>query len=394
MRKIDPQETSFSAERLTKINSTMQRYVDEKKLAGIVTLVAQQGKVVHAEKFGMQNMAANIPMAFDTLFRIYSMTKPITSAALMMLHENARFHLSDPVSNYFPEFATLKVYAADGTLEEPRQQMSIRHLLSHTAGLSYGWHPTSPVDKLYREAKLLDWSVSPRELVQKMGELPLRFHPGACWHYSVATDLAGALVEVIADMPFADFLQEKIFGPLGMVDTGFYVSDAQRARFASNYGPHEENVIKVIDAAETSAYCTPNARQSGGGGLVGTTSDYLQFAQLMLNGGELDGVRLLGRKTVELMTQNHLEPALMPIGIEEPWPGVGFGLGFSVVTDVAQTQMPGSVGNHGWGGAANTRFWIDPLEKLVGIIMLQYMPSGTYPVADDFESLVYQALVN
>lgn len=393
MHKADPQGLGFSVDRLERINTVMERYVDERKLAGIVTLVARHGQVAHAEKFGMQDMEADIPMAFDTIFRIYSMTKPITSVALMMLHEEARFHLSDPVANYLPEFADLKVYGPDGELVEPRHPMNITHLLTHTAGLSYGWHETAPVDELYRNAEVLNWDISPRELVRILGEIPLRYHPGTCWHYSVATDVVGALVEVLADMPFADFLQEKIFDRLGMADTSFYVSPEQLPRFASNYGPCEEKTIKAIDAAGTSDYCKPNVRQSGGGGLVSTTSDYLQFAQLMLNGGELDGVRLLGRKTVELMTQNHLAPSMLPMQISEPMHGIGFGLGFSVLVDVAQSQMAGSPGNHGWGGAANTRFWIDPVEKIVSIIMLQYMPPGTYPVADDFESLVYQALV-
>ena len=394
MHKVDPQEVGFSAARLEKINPIMQRYVDEKKLAGIITLAARQGKVVHAEKFGMQEIAANKPMAFDTIFRIYSMTKPIASVALMMLHEEARFHLSDPVAKYLPEFSDMKVYGVDGELEDARREMTIRHLLTHTSGLSYGFHPTAPVDQLYHKAKPLDFGVSPREMVRILGDLPLRYHPGKVWHYSVATDVVGTLIEVLADMPFADFLQEKIFNPLGMVDTGFYVSPEQQGRFAANYGPCKENGLKVIDGVETSPYCTPNVRQSGGGGLVSTTSDYLQFSQLVLNRGELDGVRLLGRKTVELMTQNHLAPSMFPMQLGDTMPGIGFGLGFSVVMDVAQTQLPGSAGTHGWGGAANTHFWLDPVEEMLGIIMLQYMPSGTYPVIQDFKSLVYQALVD
>lgn len=394
MRKFEPQEVGFDATRLERINATMQRYVDEGKLAGIVSLVARHGKVAHAEKFGMQNIEADIPMAFDTVFRIYSMTKPIASAALMMLHEDARFHLNDPVSKYLPEFSALKVYGADGKHDDSCRPMTVHHLLTHTAGLSYGFDPNDPIDKLYNQAKPLQWSLSPREMVRVLGELPLRFHPGDNWHYSVATDVVGALVEVIADRPFGDFLQEKIFDPLGMVDTSFYVSDAQRDRFAANYGPCKKKGIKVIDAPESSDYCVPNVRQSGGGGLVSTMADYLQFSQLMLNGGELDGVRLLGRKTVNLMAQNHLPQSMMPIAISDPMSGIGFGLGFGVITDLAQTQNAGSAGTFSWGGAANTTFWLDPAEDLLAILMLQYMPTGTYPVNQDFRSLVYQALVD
>lgn len=392
MKTTTPEEAGFSSERLSHIAPTMQQYVDENKLAGIITLIARHGKIVHLEKVGMQNIEAKIPMAFDSLFRIYSMTKPITSVALMMLHEQARCHLTDPVSKYFPGFDNVKVYE-DGNLVEPRRPVTIHHLLTHTAGLAYGWEETA-VDKLYEKANLLAYEHSSSEFIRRLTELPLKFHPGTVWHYSVATDVVGYLVEAIADMSFGDYLQEKIFGPLGMSDTAFGVPAHKIDRFAANYGPCETSSIKVIDVPAESDYVSPMVRQSGGGGLVSTMADYYRFAQLMLDRGELDGVRLLGPKTVELMTQNHLPANMFPIAVGEPIPGIGFGLGFSVTMDLPATRAVGSPGNHGWGGAANTHFWLDPVEDLLGIIMLQYMPAGTYPVNDDFQILTYQALIS
>ncbi|MEM7127338.1 MAG: serine hydrolase domain-containing protein [Chloroflexota bacterium] len=392
MNLTAPEEVGFSSARLSRIQPTMQKYIDDEKLAGIVTLIARHGQVIHLEKVGMQNKETDNLLSFDTLFRIYSMTKPITSVALMMLHEQARFHLADPVSTYLPAFEQVKVYEY-GKLVDPVRPMTIHDLLTHTSGLVYGWGD-APVDKLYQDAELLAPNVSSTEFIQRLAQLPLKFHPGMVWSYSVSTDLVGYLVEVIADMPFWDYLQENIFSPLGMNDTSFSVPAGKIDRLATNYGPCETNKIKAIDLPEESQYAKPMVRQSGGGGLISTMADYYRFAQLVLNRGELDGVRLLGPKTVELMTQNHLPSYMFPLAIGDPMPGIGFGLGFSVITDLPLTRMAGSPGNYGWGGAANTQFWIDPVEDLLAIIMLQYMPSGTYPVVSDFQSLVYQAVIS
>ncbi|MDH4138691.1 MAG: beta-lactamase family protein [Anaerolineae bacterium] len=394
MKITAPEEFGFSPDRLKRIDAVMQRYVDQKTLAGIVTLVARRGGVVHFEKFGYQDVETSKPMELDTIFRIYSMTKPITSVALMMLFEHGLVRLTDPVTKFIPEFKKVKVFVNEGKLADLEREITIHDLLTHTAGLSYGDDEDSPVDGLYREADLFNGGITLEEMIRRIADLPLANQPGQVWRYSVATDVVGYLVEVISDMSLAEFFDEKIFRPLGMEDTAFSVPPDKIDRFATLYGKTEKSALDLIDMATGGDYF--NVRlHSGGHGLVSTTADYLRFAQLVLNKGELDGVCLLGPKTVELMTTNHLPPALMPIAMgEEQMPGFGFGLGFSVMMDVAQSGMMGSVGLHGWGGWANTHFWVDPQEQLIGILMLQYVPSGTYPVTNDFRTLVYQALID
>ena len=390
-----PEEMGFCNQRLARITTKMRRYVDEQKLAGISTLIARRGKVVHFEQVGMANIEAGTPMAADTLFRIYSMTKPITSVAVLMLLEESRFRLNDPVADYLPEFKDSRVL--DNTnLVKPQRPMTIRDLLTHTAGLSYGFDENYHLDQLYGQQV---WSavennpdLTLAEWIGTIARLPLAYHPGTRYRYSVATDVLGYLVQVVSGVPFADFLQERIFAPLGMNDTCFTLPAEKLNRFATNYGPKEGGGLQVIDAPQNSRYLRPTQRPSGGGGLLSTSGDYLRFTQLLLNGGELDGVRLLGRKTVELMTTNHL-----PDGIyvdNDPTTGLGFGLGVSVLLDLGKGQTLGTVGTYGWGGAANTNFWIDPREEMIGILMLQFIPSGTYPVTPDFRILAYQALVD
>ena len=389
-----PEDMGFCSQRLARITTKMRRYVDEQKLAGISTLMARRGKVVHFEQVGMANIEAGTPMAADTLFRIYSMTKPITSVAVLMLLEESRFRLNDPVADYLPEFKDSRVL--DNTnLVKPQRPMTIRDLLTHTAGLSYGFDENYHLDQLYGQqvwgAVESNPNLTLAEWIGTIARLPLAYHPGTRYRYSVATDVLGYLVQVVAGVPFADFLQERIFAPLGMNDTCFTLPAEKLSRFATNYGPKEGGGLQVIDAPQNSRYVRPTQRPSGGGGLLSTSGDYLRFTQLLLNGGELDGVRLLGRKSVELMTTNHL-----PDGIyvdNDPTTGLGFGLGVSVLLDLGKGQTLGSVGTYGWGGAANTNFWIDPREEMIGILMLQFMPSGTYPVTPDFRILAYQALV-
>lgn len=400
MNFAHPEEMGFSTQRLARLASRMKRYVDDGQIAGIVSLIARRGRVVHFEKVGMANSAANQPMQDDTIFRIYSMTKPITSTAVLMLLEEGRFRLSDPVADYLPQFKDARVLDQGGidgaNLIVPRRPMTIRHLLTHTAGLSYGFDENFYVDRHYVERvwnamdenpgmTLADW-------VGAMAKLPLAYHPGERYRYSVATDVLGYLVEVVSGQPFAQFLQQRIFEPLSMSDTFFTVPANKLKRFAANYGPDDNGGLKVIDEPSASHFAKETTRPSGGGGLLSTTGDYLRFAQMLLNQGELDGARLLGRKTVELMTTNHL-----PNGVfvdNDPATGLGFGLGVSVLLDLGKSQTLASKGNYGWGGAANTNFWIDPQEELIGILMLQFMPSGTYPVIPDFRNLVYQALVD
>lgn len=400
MKIVAPEELGFSHQRLARINTKMQRYVDENKLAGISTLIARRGKVVHFETFGMANIEAGQPMAEDTIFRIYSMTKPITSVAALMLLEESHFRLSDPVADYLPEFKAVKVLDKSDDngvrLADPVRPMTIRDLFTHTAGLSYGFEEGFYVDQLYAQQVWQPADNNPTltlaEWVGAIARMPLAYQPGTRYRYSVATDVLGYLVQVVSGMPFADFLQERIFAPLGMVDTFFTVPPEKLSRFATNYGPKTGGGLEVIDAPHNSRYTRPTQRPSGGGGLLSTSGDYLRFTQMLLNGGELDGVRLLGRKTVELMTTNNL-----PDGVyvdNNPAAGLGFGLGVSVLLDLGKGQTLGSVGNYGWGGAANTNFWIDPKEELIGILMLQFMPSDTYPVIPDFRILAYQALVD
>lgn len=395
MIQCSPDEAGFSAERLERINIGMQRYIDQKLIAGIVTLVARRGRVVHFERFGMQDIEVHRPMELDTIFRIYSMTKPITSVALMMLYEHGLFHLNDPVSRFIPEFREVKVFVTESELADLTREITIRDLLTHTAGLSYGDEEDFPVDELYRRADLFSADIALEEMIRRLTDLPLVHQPGQVWRYSVATDVVGYLVEVISDMPFADFLEEKILQPLGMEDTCFFVPSAKTVRFATVYGQTEKENLEVLDVATAGDYSETVRLHSGGHGLVSTAADYLRFAQMVLNKGELDGVRLLGPKTVRLMTTNHLPPTLLPIAMgEEQMPGFGFGLGFSVLIDAAQAGIMASVGTHGWGGWASTKSWIDPQEQLIGILMLQYIPSDTYPIREDFRTLVYQALVD
>jgi CubicO group peptidase (beta-lactamase class C family) len=397
MNIVSPESLGFSSARLGRINTVMQRYVDERKLAGMVTLVARRGQTVHFETCGLADIATGAPMQLDTLFRIYSMTKPITSAAVLMLFEEARLQLSDSIADYIPAFADVKVLdnsvGSGVRYVAPARPISIRDLLTHTAGLSYGFDDNVYIDELYRKHVYSLRETNPNgtleEFIQAIAKLPLAYQPGSAYRYSFATDVLGLLVQVVAGMPFEEFLRQRIFEPLGMGDTGFYVPAEQIGRFAANHGPDAEHGLTVIDAPATSEYARPTRLPSGGGGLVSSTSDYLRFAQMLLNQGELDGARLLGRKTVELMTSNHL-----PAGVH-PFDDVysGFGLGVSVLLDPAQAQNLGSVGTFGWGGAANTNFWVDPREELIGILMVQFMPSDTYPVSPNFRTLVYQALV-
>jgi len=397
MDQTNPEALGFSSERLLRIHNLMNRYVESGKLAGLVTCVARRGQLVHCETFGHQNLETQTPMAKDSIFRIYSMTKPITSMALMMLYEEALFNLTDEVSHYLPDFKDAKIWGAGGVLESPVRPMTVQDLLRHTAGLSYGDHTEShsPVDKYYDEADLFNANTTNAEMTSRIASLPLLYHPGEKWHYSVATDVVGHLVEVLSGETLADFMEEKIFDRLGMVDTAFHIDPSRLSRFCTLYGKTPDSEFGVLDVPDSSEYLPPVTLYSGGSGLVSTTSDYLKFAQCILNGGELNGVRLLGPKTVALMTTNHLPAPLLPIAFEgtEPMLGMGFGLGFGVMLDPAQTGVMGSVGDHGWGGYAETFFWIDPKEDLIANLMTQYLPSQTYPIRKEFRTAVYQSLI-
>lgn len=397
MNTITPEEAGFSSRRLSRIGTVMQGYVDDKKLAGLTTMVARRGKLVHFERFGVMDLETAKPMEFDTIFRIYSMTKPITSVALMMLYEQGIFQLRDPVSNFLPEFHEVKVWAGENEVMEPEREITIYDLLTHTAGFSYGGYEETgiPVDKLYDEADLFNIEITNKEMMRRLARLPLMYHPGEKWFYSVASDVVGHLVEVISGMPLDDYFEERILKPLGMEDTAFYVPEDKIDRLAALYGPGEDGNLKLLDDPATGEYAKPPHLLAGGQGLVSTTEDYVRFCQMLLNGGELAGTRLLGRKTVELMTMNHLPESMIPIGFPpDVMHGYGFGLGVRVRVDHAQAGLLGSVGEYGWGGYASTGFFIDPKEELIAILMPQFLPSDYYPIRKEFRVLVYQALVD
>lgn len=407
---VAPERAGFSATRLGRIGDLMRRYVDPGKLVGTVSLVSRRGQVVYFDDYGQRDREAGAEMTLDTLFRIYSMTKPITSVAALMLFEEGHYLLDDPIANYLPAFADVQVCAGmDITgmrLVRPERPPTVRDLMRHTAGLSYGWFQDTPVDQAYRDAQMDQRQYSLAEGVDRLAKLPLVYHPGRAWRYSFATDVLGRLVEVWSGESLDEFFQRHIFGPLGMNDTAFQVAPEKIDRFATCYtlpdmagyiadgasAPNRRSLV-VQDTPATSQFAKPPLFLSGGGGLVASAADYLRFCQMLLNGGVLDGTRLLGRKTVELMTMNHLPAELIPIAVSIPDPGAGFGLGVKVLVDQAASGRLGSPGMYGWGGAATTTFWIDPVEELIGIFMTQFMPSGYYPVTTQFQRTVYQALV-
>ncbi len=402
MQVIAPELVGMSAERLKNIGTKLQQYVDEERAAGFVTLVARDSEIVHFEACGYRDAEQRLPMELDTIFRIYSMTKPITSIALMMLHEQGKFQLVEPVSRYIPAFGNTKVLAGYGymgpQLASQNPPMTIHHLLTHTAGLSYGFFFDSPIDEMYRDSIFRSETASLEEKIVGMAELPLRFQPGSAWNYSIATDVCGYLVQLLADMPFEDFLAERIFEPLGMVDSAFHVSADKLDRFATLYRHDAQtggfSEYEGAPHIPWHDYSKPASAPSGGGGLVSTMSDYWQFANMLLNEGELYDTRIIGRKTLEFMTRNHISKELLPLAIGlATISGRGFGLGFDVVMDAPQTGVINSEGNYGWSGAAATNFWVDPQEQLVGIIMTQLMDNMLL-FQQDFRALTYQALVD
>lgn len=412
MQTARPEKVGFSAQRLARVDALLQRYVESGRLAGTLGLVYRKGEIAYCNTFGQRDREAGLPMTEDTIFRIYSMTKPITAVAALMLYEQGHFLLDDPLSKYLPEFADVQVHVGDRfdglVLAPPERPIHVKDIFTHTAGLSYGWFRDSTVEDLYRKSARKRQEVTLAEMVTELAKLPLVSHPGTRWRYSLATDVLGRLVEVLSSQSLDEFFQQEIFKPLGMHETAFHVPAEAVDRFAACYSPpggfsgfgaspqeeDGESQIKLMEAPQESRFTKPPTFFSGGGGLISTTADYLRFAQMLLNGGVLDGQRLLGPKTVELMRANHLPPALMPIGIGSgSQPGYGFGLGVSVLVDVAASGAPGSPGIFGWGGAATTQFWIDPQEEMLGIFMTQFMPSGHYPVTREFRVAVYQALV-
>ena len=400
LREAPADEVGMSAERLDRITAMAQGYVDEGKLAGVITLVARDGAIVHFEAVGNRGVNDDRPLEKDALFRIFSMTKPITAVAAMILYEEGKFQLSDPVSKFVPEFENLTVLGDDGVIRPAENEMTMQQLLSHTTGLSYGFNPADAVDQRYQAAEL--WSSKDLdELTEKIAAMPLKFEPGAQWHYSVAVDITGVVVERISGQTFDVFLKERIFDPLGMEDTFFNVPEDKRDRFLPNHTWDAENETLVQTGSDEDVFVgyTNTTLFSGGGGLVSTTMDYLRFCEMLRRGGELDGVRILGPKTVAYMATDHLPGAINAGGAgERPADallgnGFGFGLGFGIVTDPVAARVMGSAGEYNWGGAAGTVFWIDPVEDLIVIGMIQLMGSP-WPLRAEMKTLTYQSLTD
>ncbi len=384
-------EAGMSADRLARITALAQRYVDEGKLAGVVTLVARDGRIVHFEAVGQRGADDERPMTRDALFRIYSMSKPITAVAAMMLYEEGKFALNDPVEKFVPELADLDVLV-DGELVPAERTMTMRQLLTHTTGLSYGFNPQDPVDQKYREVQPLGGQ-DLDEFAERLGTLPLAFEPGERWHYSVAVDVTGLVVQRLSGLSFDVFLKERLFGPLGMEDTFFNVPADKLDRLLPNHSwNREEERLVQFDAPYEGTQMF-----SGGGGLVSSTMDYLRFSEMVRRGGELDGVRILSPKTVEFMTANHLPSTVTGAGSgENPLSGAetrgfGFGLGFGVNTNPVGSGVLGSLGEYSWGGAAGTVFWVDPVEEMVVIGMIQLMGSP-WPLRQELKVLANQAI--
>jgi CubicO group peptidase (beta-lactamase class C family) len=395
-----PENVGMSAERLTRLGNGMKSLVDQGRLAGVVTMVARHGKVVEFEAAGKRDIAADRPMQKDSIFRIYSMSKPITGVAMMMLFEEGKWQLDDPVAKFVPEFAGLKVYATDAAgnvlMQDQVHPVTMRELMSHTGGFTYGYFSNTPVDKLQREADVLNVDNTLEEMIKRIAKLPLNAQPGSEWHYSISVDIQGYIVQRLSGMPFEEFLEKRIFKPLNMVDTGFYVPADKLGRLAEFYAYGKDGRLEVVHGGLNHDFSAKPALASGGGGLVSTAADYMRFCQMLLNGGKLDGVRLISPRSVELMRTNVLPPAMPAIS-----PGAGFGLDFAVYTDAVAAGGYYGKGTFYWGGAAGTWFWIDPTDDLIVVGMIQQVAgtgaaavAGIPDVRGLSHAFVYQAIVD
>jgi CubicO group peptidase (beta-lactamase class C family) len=399
-----PESVGISSQRLERLHAGMQRFVDQHEVGGIVTLVAREGKVVDVHAVGLQDVASKRPMRTDTIFRIASMSKPITSVAVMMLYEEGKLKLADPVSKFIPAFKSQRVVssaeAGTASFVPVLREITIRDLLTHRSGLTYGFFDEGPVGAAYRSAGVSDGltvtSGTIAENVDRLAAAPLRSQPGAAWNYGLSTDVLGRLVEVVSGLPLDVFLRDRIFNPLGMIDTSFDVTEAKWSRLATVYSPESTGGIRPMRDPETfgltvmspiAYYKAPKKYFSGGAGLTSTILDYARFAAMLLNGGALGNIRLLSPKTIELMTTSHTADLRSEglLGAEGQ-----FGLGFRISTDLARSETLGSTGAYGWSGIYGTTFWVDPKEHLVAIMMVQRYPGS--PVATSFQPLVYQAL--
>ncbi|HLK25219.1 MAG TPA: serine hydrolase domain-containing protein [Caulobacteraceae bacterium] len=405
--------SGLAADRLERISDHLNRnYIEPGKITGCQVAVARHGRLAYFKSFGLRDRERGKPVEDDTIFRLYSMTKPITSVALMTLYEQGYFQLDDPVYRVVPEWRNHQVWVSGAgeamQLARPNPPMTFRHVLSHTAGLTYGAQlealgapaERDPVAEAYRVAGVRRGEGETlHDFAMKLAKVPLRYQPGDRWMYSLATDVCGYLVERISGKPFDQYLKEAIFEPLKMKDTAFLVAEADKGRFAANYRRRGDKTLELIDDPETSTYLKKPSFLSGGGGLVGTTEDYLRFCEMLRLGGELEGARILGPRTIDLMTRNHLKGGAdltqMAIGgfSETANAGVGFGLGFAMTLGEVATGTLGE-GDYYWGGAASTIFWVDPKEDMVVIFMTQLMPSGTFNFRGQLKSIIYSAITD
>ena len=376
-------DVGMSPEKLAQVKPAVQALIDNEKIAGASVIVARKGKIVLFENFGMMNRDANKSMQPDTIFRIYSMTKPITSVAAMMLYEEKKLKLDDPVSKYIPDFKGLKVYDESGKHEDQVREMSVRDLFRHTSGLTYGFFGNTPVDKMYRAGSVFDWDSSLQDMMGKLSEIPLLYQPSTKWHYGVSTDVLGYIVEKISGQPLDKFFRQRIFKPLKMKDTAFHVPAKKVDRFSVCYGPNLTGGLRISDDPAKSRYLKKPSLFSGGGGLVSTARDYMRFCRMLLKKGQLDGKRLLRPETVEMMTSNQLPDSV------NRGPGQGFGLGFSV--RLRDDKFP--KGEYGWGGAASTHFWISPKDELIVIALSQYMPYSAR-LENAVKQIIYDSILN
>lgn len=404
-QEVEASEVGLDATRLARIDTHFSRYVDDGRLPGYLVVVTRRGKVAHVGMYGHRHVGNGLPVTSDTVWRYYSMTKPITAVAALMLWEQGGFELKDPVATYLPAFANQHVWRG-GSVTDPRldpvtEPMQVWHLLSHTSGLTEGFMRAHPVDELYRRAGF-DWGYPEGtldEVCTRLAGLPLLFQPGTEWNYSSSFDVLGRLIEVVSGQSFDDYLAEHVLDPLGMDDTGWYVRPEQAPRLAHLYGVHPSTgLATALDDGALGAL-DPEYVPMGGGGLVGSAHDYHRFTQMLVLGGELDGVRLLAPGTVRFMASNHLPGGVdltafgRPLFSETTFDGVGFGLGVSVVIDPVKAKVPGSVGDFAWGGAASTAFWVDPVQDLTAMFFTQLLPSSAHPIRSQLKQLVHQALV-
>jgi len=401
-KATDAASLGFDSQRLNRLNGWMQRWIDSGRIPGAQTMVARRGQIVWHGQAGKRDVENATDWLDDTMVRIYSMTKPITSTALMMLYEDGLCHLDDPVDAYLHEFADMQVLSPGaktiGQTEPCRIRPTLHHLLTHTSGLGYNFNEGVVAEAMQaRKINHGPTGTTNAELVREIAELPLGFQPGSRWSYGVSTDVLGRVVEVISGQPLDRFFAERILGPLGMHDTFFEVPADKMDRLASCYTHDEGDAMALFDPGRTSVFGNVSLF-SGGGGLVSTAADYLRFAEMIRLGGALDGVRLLGPRTVRLMTTNALPGDLasmgQPVFSEVPFDGIGFGLGFAVMLDPARAQTLASVGDAGWGGLASTVFWVDPAEEMTVIFLTQLIPSSVYPLRKELRALIYSSIVD